>query len=165
MSERKTTEIKFRTSPTWKARVQSAAAEADESLSEFIEKAVEERLWAAQNQRIDGTALIDNAIAALRPGPVESLLDADDLAVIAASDTEDEPMIITAGTSAANGVVKIGDIVRHIPTGNVVTVTPIAPTEDVPTSGDESRVVLDETAKAMHPYKPRPWMFEARGDA
>lgn len=61
MSERKTTEIKFRTSPTWKARVQSAAAEADESLSEFIEKAVDFRV-AIDHPKTDAGGASDTRV-------------------------------------------------------------------------------------------------------
>lgn len=44
MSERKSTEIKFRVAPTFKARVQTAAAAEEVSLSEFIVAAVESYL-------------------------------------------------------------------------------------------------------------------------
>jgi uncharacterized protein (DUF1778 family) len=61
MSERKTAEIKFRCTPTFKAGLQAAADAAGESMSEYIESAV----WAKQNEAIDGTKLVDNAIAQL----------------------------------------------------------------------------------------------------
>ena len=62
MSERKTAEIKFRCTPSFKAGVQAAADAAGESLTEYVEQSV----WARQNQAIDGNALIGNAIAQLR---------------------------------------------------------------------------------------------------
>lgn len=46
MSERKTAEIKFRCTPSFKAGAQAAADAADQSLTEFIESVV----WAHHNQ-------------------------------------------------------------------------------------------------------------------
>jgi hypothetical protein len=113
VSERKSAEIKFRCTPSFKSAAQADADAVGESLTEYIEAAV----WARRNQRLDGTALIDNAIELLReagagesgavaklhaeseqalalqgsvpapftgtPTPVDDLLDEDDLAVIA----------------------------------------------------------------------------------
>lgn len=67
MSERKTAEIKFRCTPSFKAGVQAAADAADASMSEYIEAAV----WARQNQLLDGTRLLDNAIAQMNGAEVD----------------------------------------------------------------------------------------------
>ena len=66
MSEKKTAEIKLRIEPSRKARYQQAAADEEIGLSEFIVKAADDRMWAAQNQKIDGLSLVDNAISSLR---------------------------------------------------------------------------------------------------
>lgn len=68
MAERKTAEIKFRIEPSRKARFQQAAADEGIGLSEFIVNSCEDRTWAAANQKIDGTKLANNAIAALQCG-------------------------------------------------------------------------------------------------
>lgn len=90
MSERKTAEIKFRITPSEKARWQALADVEEIGLSELIRRAVnaaprttaEERVWEKLNESLDGTALIDNAIAGLEetpegapePGWVEDLI-------------------------------------------------------------------------------------------
>jgi uncharacterized protein (DUF1778 family) len=55
VSERKSAEIKFRCTPSFKSGAQAAADAAGQSLTEFIESAV----WQMQNisTRIDGTVL------------------------------------------------------------------------------------------------------------
>ena len=57
MSERKTAEIKFRCTPSFKAGLQAAAEAAGESMSEYIEGAV----WAHQ-QKLEGTKLMGNDV-------------------------------------------------------------------------------------------------------
>jgi hypothetical protein len=67
MSERKTSEIKFRIEPSVKARWQDTATEeTDGNLSELIVKALDQYVrWAATNRHLDGTRLIGNAIATI----------------------------------------------------------------------------------------------------
>jgi uncharacterized protein (DUF1778 family) len=99
VSERKSAEIKFRCTPSFKSGLQAAADAAGQSLTEYIEAAV----WAHQNAartapQIDMTVLRmleDESEQALAlkgsvpapftgtPTPVDDLLDEDDLAVIA----------------------------------------------------------------------------------
>jgi hypothetical protein len=62
MSERKSAEIKFRCTPSFKSAAQAAADAADQNLTEYFEALH----WAAQNAKLDGTALIDKAIALYR---------------------------------------------------------------------------------------------------
>jgi len=68
MSERKTAEIKFRCTPTFKSGLQAQAEAEGISASQLIENAVQTHIWAEQNKRLDGLALTltDNALAANR---------------------------------------------------------------------------------------------------
>lgn len=77
MSERKTAEIKFRCTPSFKASVQAAAEAAGSSMSEYIEAAVQEKEWARLNQSFDGLRLTNNAAirALLVPDEDEYLVE------------------------------------------------------------------------------------------
>lgn len=66
MSERKTAEVKFRCTPTFKAGLAAQAEAEGISVSQLIENAVQAHIWAAQNKALDGTTLIENVIEALR---------------------------------------------------------------------------------------------------
>lgn len=66
MSERRTADIKFRCTPTFKSGLQAAADAAGQTVTEYVEAAV----WAQQNAKLEPAV------------PVESLLDEDDLAVL-----------------------------------------------------------------------------------
>lgn len=103
-AERKTTEIKLRVTPAEKTAWQIAAEQRGVGLSKLIRDCVQESLWTEQNQRMDGSSLVDNAIRLLQgPAPIESLLDAEGLEVLAASDAEveDSPVEQAVPTSAA----------------------------------------------------------------
>lgn len=113
MSERKTAEIKLRVTPTFKAGLQAAADAADESMSEYIEKAVDlrsaantlptvivKRDWQVDrplHPESEQALALERSVPAPFTGtpiPAEELLDADDLAVIA-DDADDELLAST----------------------------------------------------------------------
>lgn len=129
MTERKTAEIKIRVTPTFKATLQAAAEAADESMSEFIEKAVEAYLWARKGGELtikpeSFPAGRENVFAAPftgTPTPVEELLDNDDYEV-ALSDFKASPV----------------DVLE---------------TSDIPVRDEE------HPASASCPHGPQPWQF------
>jgi hypothetical protein len=57
VSERKTAEVKFRCTPTFKSGLQAAAEAEGISASQLIENSVQEHVWAKDNARIDGTKI------------------------------------------------------------------------------------------------------------
>lgn len=65
MSERKTAEIKLRVTPSFKASLQGYAAGVQESMSEYIEKAVEQRA------RFSGPALASSIAGIFHPEIVD----------------------------------------------------------------------------------------------
>ena len=155
MSERKTTEIKLRVSPDEKTSWQVEAERQGIGLSELIRSCVQATILAAEwNRQLDGTALVNNAIATL-------------------SDTEGEdssiaPKTIPIGTVVSNGVVGERDVVRDITTGEIITVTA------VPTYGEAdlvTRAAQPQIQRGSHQVgtkplsalrQPKPWTFEAR---
>lgn len=142
MSERKTTEIKLRVTPVEKAAWQLAAEDEGVGLSELIRREMND--WAAQRRPADGASEFISTNVRLAVGEFEPIA----------------PKSVPVGTVTTNGLVEEGDIVRHVPTGEVIPV--------VPTSGDVDFV--DDTAEAVARYGPlksekvvpKPWMFEAR---
>lgn len=94
MSERKTAEIKFRCTPTFKAGLQAAAEAEGISASQFIENAVQNVIWAKQNDRVvpapfTGTPILVEDLVAADAEPSPGLLEFISTNVAA------EPVVLT----------------------------------------------------------------------
>lgn len=138
MSEKKTAEIKFRTAPSFKARVQAAAAVAEVSMSEYIEAAVETQMWADVN-----IALGALSVQPLQEAPLPT--QSEDAPAPPLGGLRD--FISTSVNSA--GVLTEEVLQRAIDAGLGLAASP---QEDVGTSDE---VGANEGA-------PKSWMFEAQ---
>lgn len=110
MSERKSAEIKFRCTPSFKASLAASAEAVGQSMSEYIETASKSRMTGEFREGIaDARAALDagpEAVTAfLMKGEKDSAadeFDSDDIvAVTATSIDEDEPPVDDAGNAVA----------------------------------------------------------------
>jgi len=183
VSERKTTEIKLRVSPEEKTSWQLAAEQREVGLSQFIRDCVQESVWAEQNQRMDGLALVDNAIESLRErGAGESAAVAHLESFKAGS--YEIPVVVDANVPPGFAVIKnltdaqgdsvaeptswepftaSKDYIYDVNTGEVISVTVVPRAAQ----GSDAEVEDSSVAQAVPTsgeagLVAKPWMFEAR---